>query len=449
MNHIVAIIGSGVSGAEAAARLSEKGIECVVFEQKRIPYGKLESGLPKWHVNLRNMHEAKIDAKLKHSLVHFVPFVRLGEQISVTSLLSDWRFSAVLLATGAWKDRPLPIDGIDDYIGKGLYYQNPFVSWYNHSHVPGFEKGDYEVLPGAVVIGGGLASLDVVKILMIETTRRVLKGRGIDVDPVTLEMRGIPEILKENGLTFEELDIKPCTLYYRRKLHEMPLTPLPPSILPEKREKIYKVRLRIIDNLREKFPFHLVDQVVPSDKIVQNGRLTGLVFQNTEMRDGTLHRLPESSFRIMTNLVISAIGSIPEPVEGIGMQGSTYDVKDPQTGELNGLKNVFALGNAVTGRGNIKDSQMHGRKVADYVHDQYLAWKEEDYREILENAEMNADRKVDGIVARLQQQAAPGDQNVVQIRDRVKALQQKAGYTGDYDAWVDGHKPPRLEDMLK
>ena len=59
----------------------------------------------------------------------------------------DWGFSAVLLATGAWKDRPLPIYGIDRYINQGLYYQNPFIYWYNHFHEPNYSEMTFETQP--------------------------------------------------------------------------------------------------------------------------------------------------------------------------------------------------------------------------------------------------------------------------------------------------------------
>ena len=84
--HIVAIFGGAVAGSEAASKLTERGIRCVVFEQNPLPYGKLESGLPKWHVKLRNKEEAKIDEKLKHHLIEFVPSVTLGTEIDFNDI---------------------------------------------------------------------------------------------------------------------------------------------------------------------------------------------------------------------------------------------------------------------------------------------------------------------------------------------------------------------------
>ena len=52
--HCVAVIGGAVAGAEVAGVLADRGIEVVVFEQNARPYGKIEDGLPRWHVALRH-----------------------------------------------------------------------------------------------------------------------------------------------------------------------------------------------------------------------------------------------------------------------------------------------------------------------------------------------------------------------------------------------------------
>ena len=63
--HIVAIFGGGIAGSEAALRLAERGIRSVVFEMEALPWGKIELGLPKWHVKQRNMEEDGIDFDFK------------------------------------------------------------------------------------------------------------------------------------------------------------------------------------------------------------------------------------------------------------------------------------------------------------------------------------------------------------------------------------------------
>src|ERR1051326_2264422 len=136
MEPLVVVIGGGVAGSEAIAQLTANGIRTVCLEHNPLPYGKIEDGLPRWHVDQRLKEQEKIDAKINHEKVHYVPRVRIGRDLQFEKIYNEWKPSAVLLAYGAWKDRPLSIRGIDAYIGKGLVYQNPLVYWFNHYEDP-------------------------------------------------------------------------------------------------------------------------------------------------------------------------------------------------------------------------------------------------------------------------------------------------------------------------
>ena len=81
-----------------------------------------------------------------------------------------------MLACGAWRDRPLPLPGADAFVGRGLVYQNPFIIWFNHAAEPDYRGPAFEAKDGALVIGGGLASIDVVKALMLENVRAKLRS---------------------------------------------------------------------------------------------------------------------------------------------------------------------------------------------------------------------------------------------------------------------------------
>ena len=111
--HYIAIIGGSISGSEAALILAEKGYRVVVFEMNDLPYGKIEDGLPKWHINLRNKQELNIDNKLDHPNIRFVPNVKIGDTISFDDLVNHWGFTVVILANGAWQDRELPVKEIN------------------------------------------------------------------------------------------------------------------------------------------------------------------------------------------------------------------------------------------------------------------------------------------------------------------------------------------------
>ena len=108
----------------------------------------------------------------------------------------------MILANGAWRDRDLGVPGADQFIDKGLVYQNPFIYWYNHKNEAGYSGPRYETPDETLVVGGGLASIDVVKVLQLENYERALKARGIHTDMHELE-KGIPAACKAHGITPE------------------------------------------------------------------------------------------------------------------------------------------------------------------------------------------------------------------------------------------------------
>ncbi|MCH8127345.1 FAD-dependent oxidoreductase [candidate division KSB1 bacterium] len=437
--YFVAIFGGACAGSEAAHQLAQRGIYSVVIEKNPLPYGKIEDGLPKWHVKLRNKEEKKIDDKINQQYVSYVPNMKLGETIDFDEIVNNWGFSAVLLATGAWKDRPMTVPGIDDYIGKGFYYQNPFVDWFNHYHESDYDRELYEIHDDAVVIGGGLASIDVVKILMLESTLRVLEKRGLESDLFSLDKKGIPKILDGLGLQFEDLELKGCTLYYRRRDIDMPLASPPENATPEQLQKTQMVRQKILQNAQRKYCFRFQPCSVPVDKIVDGDRLVGLVFQKSEIIDGKVKLIPGSTFEVRSPLVISSIGSIPESTNKIPMKGELFIIDNENTGKMEGYENVFALGNAVTGRGNIKESEVHGRIVVNHVMNDFLKWTHEDYTSLVNG---------DGGALNNQNRNLLTEEQIKSIQSRVVDLQKKVEYHGDYEKWVQEHKYERLEDIL-
>ncbi len=442
--HIVAIIGGAVSGAEAAFQLTQQGIPVVVFDQNKLPYGKIEDGLPKWHVKLRDKEEQKINERLSHPLVTFVPHVRLGKEIRLNDLVKDWGFSAVLLATGAWRDRPLPIPDIDKYINRGLVYQNPFIYWYNHKHEPGYHGPHYPVEDGAIIIGGGLASLDVAKVLMFETVERALRERGHNIDVFQLD-RSIAKVLEDLDYTLEDLGLTGCTLYYRRRIKDMPLSPKPAET-PDEVKKVNIIQEKIFRNYQRKYLFRVEPCHMPVDKIVEGGHLTGMVFQKTHIIGNKV--VPQAGTRkeVRAPLIISSIGSIPEQIDGVPMNGQVYRICQEDCCRIEGYDNVFALGNAVTGRGNIRDSAIHGREVAQHMLESYLS-EDTKYEESFRETEEKVNSAIGNIAARLDQLPAPTLEQAHTLMTRIRRLQVSVGYDNDFMGWVKKNLPVRLEEM--
>ena len=101
---VVLIIGGAVSGSTAARKLTEHGIRCVIVDQNRLPYGKIEDGLPRWHEKQRLSEYSKIDEVMDHDLVDFIPLTKIGDHIGFDEIY-DMNWSCVYFANGAWRDR--------------------------------------------------------------------------------------------------------------------------------------------------------------------------------------------------------------------------------------------------------------------------------------------------------------------------------------------------------
>ena len=437
--HLVAVIGGAVSGAEAVDALVEKGIHVVVFEQNDRPYGKIEDGLPRWHDKQRSQEYVKIDGKLDRPEVAFVPRTAVGTDVDFADLARDWGFSAVLLANGSWRDRPARVKGEDDFLEKGFYYQNPFIYWFNHHEEASYSGPAYEVADGAIVLGGGLASIDVAKVLMLETVAAKLRGRGLEVDVVEMEHAGIPKTLEAHGLRFEDLGLEGCTLVYRRSIGEMPVASAR-SDAPEEQERVKGVREKLLGLSTAKYLFQVREHSVAQELVGKNGRLAGVVLARTEYQGRKLVTLEESAEEVATPLVVSSIGSIPMPVAGIPMDGEFYRYTDWELGILEGYEGVYALGNVVTGKGNIAVSRKHGRFIADHVVANYLGVGDGAAKGGPAGVAEARRAEADAVANRVVERPALDAGTIAAIRNRVAARHATLGYTG-YRAWIDAVSP--------
>lgn len=437
--HVAVIMGGAVAGSEAAALCVSKNVLAIVIEQNPRPYGKIEDGLPRWHEKLRQREYERIDANLSEDGVLFLPCTRVGDHIDFDELLRRWRPNALVLANGAWRDRPLPVPGVERYLDKGLVYQNPLVYWFNHYPEPGYDGPHFEIPDGTLVIGGGLASIDVCKIINLELYARALRKRGIDADVVQLEHRGIPAFLKKHDLEPEDLGLRGVTLYYRRRKGDMPLASMPEGATPEQQQKVRRIRERIMDNCTKKYLVRLEECHVPVEPLAQGDRLVGLRFRRTEVRDGKLSHIEGSEQDVRAPMVVSSIGSVPEMISGIPSRGELYDFADWNSGELSGLMGVYGLGNVLTGQGNIKESRINARQIGAHLVSEYLGLREEDE---------GTDQLVDGAHRAARQQAEPAVEHALhkepvapehlrEILHRVEQRWEAVGYTGDYRAWLE------------
>jgi ferredoxin--NADP+ reductase len=183
------MVGAGPAGIYAADILkkaaAEHGRETFIdlFEQLPAPYGLVRYGVAPDHPRIKGIIAALREV-LESGTVRLFGNVRFGHDITVEDL--QRLYHGVIFATGATKDAPLEIDGIDLH---GSYGAADFVSWYDgHPDVP--REWPLEAKEIAV-IGNGNVALDVARMLAkhpedllpTEVPDNVVEGLG--ASPVT------------------------------------------------------------------------------------------------------------------------------------------------------------------------------------------------------------------------------------------------------------------------
>jgi NADPH-dependent glutamate synthase beta subunit-like oxidoreductase len=372
---------------------------------------------------------------------------RIGRDVDFRELVESWGFTGVVLANGAWRDRSVPVEGADDYVGKGLIYQNPFVIWFNHAEEAGYEGPVYEPQDGTLVIGGGLASIDVAKALMLETTRAKLRERGIEIGLTELEVKGIPKILARHGLAFEDLGLEGCTLYYRRRAEDMPLVEIPDGASPEREQKVRNSREKLLAKAMDKYRFRFEPLCMPDGLLTEGDRLAGFRFRRTRIEKG-LPVPTDETFERRGVITVSSIGSVPEPIAGIEMKGELFKFSDWELGRLDGYPTVFSAGNVATGKGNIIASRKHARAVSETIIEAFLGLGEgghageEDLSESMSAGMREAAEKIASEIATQPPIEAPV---LEALRARVQERQRAVGYDGPFEAWIERVTPPDFE----
>src|SRR5207302_8186893 len=112
-----------------------------------------------------------------------------------------------------------------------------------------------------------------------------------------------------------------------------------------------------------------------------------------EVNDGRVQTLSATEEPVRAGLTVSSIGSMPEPIPGIPQRGEVYQYADEEIGLLmEGPTAVYAAGNVLTGKGNIKDSLESGTAVGTHVAESYLGLNGDDVP-LAEGARKEAERQ--------------------------------------------------------
>ncbi|KRA83139.1 FAD-dependent oxidoreductase [Altererythrobacter sp. Root672] len=203
MRH-VAIIGSGPAGyytAEAAQKALGEDVRIDIFDTLPVPYGLIRSGVAPDHQSIKGVSRRYEKVALSDN-VRFVGNVMIGKDVSIAEL--QGLYDAVVLATGAPKDRDLGIPGED--LGN-VFGSAAFVGWYN-GHPQFADLAPDLSGKTAVVIGMGNVALDVARIL--SKTR----GEFVGSDIVTHALQAL-----------EGSKIERIVILGRRGPHQIMMTP--------------------------------------------------------------------------------------------------------------------------------------------------------------------------------------------------------------------------------
>jgi hypothetical protein len=263
-------------------------------------------------------------------------------------------------------------------------------------------------------------------------------------------------VLERHGLRFEDLGLAGCTLVYRRRLEDMPRVEIPGDATPERRTKVEAARRKLLEKAIEKYRFRVEPLAAPDGLVVENDRLVGLRFRRTQIANGKLVPTDET-FERRGSLVISSIGSIPEPITGIAMKGELFAFADWDLGRLDDYPTVFSAGNVVTGKGNIVASRKHASYVAEQAVAAFLGVQDDNDRtpesELTPDTNDTTDADTEAAkkawtarIAHALSDQPPHDEPALRrLTARIQQQQANINYPATYEAWIQQATPPDLE----
>jgi hypothetical protein len=104
---------------------------------------------------------------------------------------------------------------------------------------------------------------------------------------------------------------------------------------------------------------------------------------------------------------------------------------------------VFGVGNVVTGQGNIRSSLLHSQEVTTKLIENYIGVADGDTESarFYAGAEARGAAQAQAVRDRVQLMRSLSYHEVAAIEQRIRVLQERVGYTGDYDSWIASVTP--------
>ena len=371
MRHI-AIVGSGPAGyytAEAAVKKWGDEARIDVFDMLPVPFGLIRTGVAPDHQSIKGVSR-RYEKTAIGDTVRFVGNIAIGRDVSIEELQS--LYDAVILATGAPKDRLLRIDGSD---AENVIGSAAFVGWYN-GH-PEFANLNPD-LSGrhAVVVGMGNVALDVARILSKTedefagsdiVTHALDALRNSRLESVTILGRRGPHQIMMTPKELGEL------MQLERASPQVESADLPPldddAVLePGMRKSVTLLRefAAIPPNSHGEKPIAIEFDFFASPKAIDvtDCRATAVVVERTVVEAGRAIGTGET-YRIPADIVITCIGYETSPIEGVPFDERAGRFANDQGRILPGL---YCVGWAKRGpSGTIGTNRPDGYSVIDIV----------------------------------------------------------------------------------
>ena len=319
----ICIVGSGPSSFYTIQSLLKDipDVKIDIFEKLPAPFGLVRYGVAPDHQKTKNIIKL-FDRFLNNENINFFGNVNIGKDLEV-NLLSE-KYDAVILASGASKDKKLNITGSDL---QGFYGSGEFVGWYN-GH-PDFAHLNPDLsCENAVIIGNGNVALDCARLL----AKSEHEFHGSDVTQYsmqTLLQSNIKNIYvigrrgpSEAKFTIVELremlslkNFSPVIDFDKSNIAQFLLS----ENLDTKTKKNLEILKGFKTELGEKniiFKFLLTPSEVKGDKSVSE-----ITFFKNTLVDGKIKKT-DSSMTIKTGLIISAIGYSTDQIEDLELESN-------------------------------------------------------------------------------------------------------------------------------
>ena len=323
LNIKVAVVGAGPAGLTCAADLSKMGYDVTIFESLHLPGGVLTYGIPEFRLP-KSIVEREINY-IKDLGVKIQCNVVVGRTVTVDDLFKEG-YKAIFIGTGAGAPRFMKIPG-ENLLG--IYSANEYLTRVNLMKAYKFPEYDTPIKRGKVVavIGAGNVAMDAARTALRMGAEKVMIVYRRTEKEMTARLEEYHHATEE-GIEFHWLTT--------------PVRYIGDEEGWVKEMEVIKNKLGEPDESGRRRP-------VP---------------------------IPGSEFRMKVDMVIVAIGTVPNPLvaKTTGLKTGRHGVVIADENGRTSREGVWAGGDIVTGAATVILAMGAGKKAAKDI-DRYLKEK--------------------------------------------------------------------------